>query len=107
MRAKSGSENTYLANLFRAKNGSALSTADLPLYHVAMARPDQDFRTFYYTKVGLGEGCGCAERIIDIHEADRKAGTPLTLPARAGAPLSQRLRLTLNALGLTRRPPRA
>jgi hypothetical protein len=33
----------------------------------------QPFETFYYNKVGLGEGCGCAERIIDNHEIDRLA----------------------------------
>lgn len=31
------------------------------------------FETFYYRKVGLGEGCGCAERIIDAYEFDRCA----------------------------------
>ncbi len=40
-----------------------------------MRRPPrpQKFETFYYNKVGLGEGCGCAERIIDNHEIDRPA----------------------------------
>ncbi|MEY1554374.1 hypothetical protein AB3Y40_01965 [Yoonia sp. R2331] len=33
----------------------------------------QKFESFYYNKVGLGEGCGCAERIIDNHEIDRLA----------------------------------
>lgn len=33
----------------------------------------QSFEHFYHTKVGLGEGCGCAERIIDNHEIDRLA----------------------------------
>ncbi len=32
------------------------------------------FETFYYRKVGLGEGCGCAERIIDTRDFDRQAG---------------------------------
>ena len=31
----------------------------------------QSFEKFYYTKVGLGEGCGCAERVIDNHEIER------------------------------------
>ncbi|AXI47405.1 hypothetical protein C1J03_16140 [Sulfitobacter sp. SK012] len=39
------------------------------------ARTEQDFTKFYYTKVGLGEGCGCAERVIDVHEFNRLAGT--------------------------------
>ena len=38
------------------------------------AQTEQDFTKFYYTKVGLGEGCGCAERVIDVHEFNRLAG---------------------------------
>ena len=38
------------------------------------AKTEQDFTRFYYTKVGLGEGCGCAERVIDVHEFNRLAG---------------------------------
>ena len=34
-------------------------------------RKPEDFTKFYYKKVGLGEGCGCAEKIIDNHEFDR------------------------------------
>ena len=30
---------------------------------------DLDFTKFYYEKVATGEGCGCAERVIDVHEA--------------------------------------
>lgn len=44
-------------------------------------RTEQDFTKFYYTKVGLGEGCGCAERVIDVHEFNRLAGQS----RRAGA----------------------
>ena len=29
---------------------------------------------FYFDKVATGEGCGCAERIIDNHEFNRLAG---------------------------------
>lgn len=36
-------------------------------------RKPEDFERFYYTKVGLGEGCGCAERVIDMHEWERRA----------------------------------
>lgn len=39
-----------------------------------MQKPE-DFTQFYFTKVALGEGCGCAERIIDNHEFDRLAST--------------------------------
>ncbi len=35
-----------------------------------------DFQKFYYEKVATGEGCGCAERIIDEHEFKRLAHTP-------------------------------
>ena len=38
-----------------------------------MHRPDR-FDKFYFAKVGLGEACGCAERIIDVHEFNRLAG---------------------------------
>lgn len=31
------------------------------------------FEKFYYDKVGLGEGCGCAERIIDVRDLERLA----------------------------------
>ncbi|WP_027257659.1 MULTISPECIES: hypothetical protein [Leisingera] len=36
----------------------------------------ESFEKFYYKKVGLGEGCGCAERVIDNHEFDRQSGRP-------------------------------
>ncbi len=34
----------------------------------------QDFEKFYHRYVGKGEACGCAERIIDVHEFNRLAG---------------------------------
>lgn len=37
---------------------------------------NQNFEKFYYNKVALGEGCGCAERVIDVHEFDRLSGKP-------------------------------
>jgi len=63
---------------------------------------DNDFQTFYYKKVGLGEGCGCAERVIDVHEFDRRAGkaAPRSLPL----PSQKAWRRFLNKAGLTRRP---
>lgn len=64
----------------------------------------EDFEKFYYTKVALGEGCGCAERVIDNHEFDRLAGkTRLRLPTlpRKGA-----WRRFLMKAGLTSRPDR-
>ncbi|MFK7837243.1 MAG: hypothetical protein AB8B60_13575 [Sulfitobacter sp.] len=38
------------------------------------AKPES-FEKFYYDKVATGEGCGCAERIIDTHEFNRLAGS--------------------------------
>ena len=34
----------------------------------------QEFEKFYHRYVGKGEACGCAERIIDVHEFNRLAG---------------------------------
>lgn len=67
-------------------------------------RRDNDFQTFYLTKVASGEGCGCAERVIDVHEFNRLAGRTkrraprLTLPCRAD------LIRFLQKAGLTKRP---
>ena len=41
----------------------------------------EDFEAFYYRYVGKGEGCGCAEKIIDVHEFNRLAG-PLIMPLK-------------------------
>ena len=38
----------------------------------------QEFEKFYYDYVGKGEACGCAERIIDVHEFNRLAGPKVT-----------------------------
>lgn len=38
-----------------------------------MQKPER-FDRFYFAKVGMGEACGCAERIIDVYEFNRKAG---------------------------------
>ena len=55
-----------------------------------MNRPE-DFQKFYFNKVGLGEGCGCAERVIDLHEMDRTLGAGQLHMSR-GPGLIQRLR---------------
>ena len=66
-------------------------------------RPE-DFQKFYYAKVGLGEGCGCAERVIDMHEFDRQARRPkLCLPLM---PARGSFRRFLQKAGLTSRPAR-
>ncbi len=38
-----------------------------------MQKPES-FERFYYAKVGMGEACGCAERIIDVYEFNRQGG---------------------------------
>lgn len=64
----------------------------------------EDFQKFYYDKVGLGEGCGCAEKVIDVHEFNRLAGKPrLSLPM---LPKRGAWRQFLNNAGLTTRPQR-
>lgn len=68
-----------------------------------MTESGRDFEKFYFAKVGLGEGCGCAERVIDMHEADRKAASWVSKPVGRPKSLGHRWRLALNALGLTRR----
>lgn len=62
----------------------------------------EDFQKFYYDKVGLGEGCGCAEKVIDVHEFNRLAGKP----KRKFSPWPRRgaWRRFLNKAGLTARP---
>ncbi|TMV07556.1 hypothetical protein FGK63_08785 [Ruegeria sediminis] len=37
-------------------------------------RSRESFERFYYTKVGLGEACGCAEKVIDVYELNRSGG---------------------------------
>jgi hypothetical protein len=34
----------------------------------------ESFEKFYFAKVGMGEACGCAERVIDVFEFNRKGG---------------------------------
>ena len=68
-----------------------------------MKRPES-FETFYYKKVGLGEGCGCAEKVIDVHEFNRLAGA--RRPWVGVMPQRGAWRRFLNKAGLTRRPRR-
>ena len=51
----------------------------------------QDFEQFYYRYVGKGEACGCAERIIDVHEFNRLAG-PRAKSQAPRQPLFRRIR---------------
>lgn len=59
------------------------------------ARRPGTFERFYYAKVGLGEGCGCAERIIDVHEVERLARRPGRAVRPVFKPLWSRLRHAL------------
>ena len=59
----------------------------------------ESFEQFYYTKVGMGEACGCAERIIDVYEFNRKGGKPDTERAMPVKPRTT-WRGTLRRLGL-------
>ncbi len=46
--------------------------------------PSGSFERFYYTNVALGEGCGCAEKVIDVYDAT--AGAPAAGPTRSHSP---------------------
>lgn len=69
-----------------------------------MQKPE-DFSKFYYTKVGLGEACGCAEKVIDIYEFNRKAGGP-AVSDRNALTSKVSFRTRLRRLGLLPRPKR-
>ncbi len=60
-----------------------------------MKKPES-FEKFYFAKVGLGEACGCAEKVIDVYEFNRKGG------AQSGRGVSRRkpLRLSLRSFAL-------
>lgn len=64
-------------------------------------RPE-DFEKFYFDKVATGEGCGCAERIIDNHEFNRLAGS--TRPVTGWIPRKEALKRFMRAAGLYTRP---
>jgi hypothetical protein len=53
-------------------------------------RMRESFEHFYLTKVGLGEGCGCAEHVTRIREIDAYAnrGAGSTSTATAARPLA-------------------
>ena len=67
-----------------------------------MQKPES-FEKFYYSKVGMGEACGCAERIIDVYEFNRQGGKPERKAFRAPK-LRFSLRAFLRKYGLTQRP---
>ena len=63
----------------------------------------QRFEKFYFDKVATGEGCGCAERVIDVHEFNRLAGRNLRL-TRLRWPKRADWTRFLQKAGLTSRP---
>jgi hypothetical protein len=67
---------------------------------------EQSFEKFYFDKVATGEGCGCAERIIDIHEFDRLAGKRKRIMTLKGFSPKAKLKRFLAKAGLTNRPDR-
>lgn len=69
-----------------------------------MQRTETDFQKFYFDKVATGEGCGCAERIIDVHEFNRLAGSRRRIRARIALPTRASFRLFLLKAGLASRP---
>ncbi|MFA3916062.1 hypothetical protein [Ruegeria hyattellae] len=71
-----------------------------------MKKTDTDFQKFYFEKVATGEGCGCAERIIDVHEFNRLAGSSVRPRAGFSRPSRAGFRRFLQKAGLTSRPQR-
>ena len=55
-------------------------------------RKQQDFQKFYFDYVAKGEGCGCAERIIDVAEFERRASMQPQETRAKGPGLLARLR---------------
>ena len=53
----------------------------------------EEFEKFYFAKVGMGEACGCAERVIDVYEFNRKGGQQ----SKKAAKQDKRKRLSLRA----------
>lgn len=68
-----------------------------------MQTPEQ-FDKFYYTKVGMGEACGCAERIIDVYEFNRKAGENEYRGVTVAKPRRRSLKSFALKFGLISRP---
>lgn len=72
-----------------------------------MKKSETDFQKFYFEKVATGEGCGCAERIIDVHEFNRLAGRAKLKRPAFRLPQRSDLRRFLQKAGLTSRPKTA
>lgn len=68
-----------------------------------MQNPER-FDKFYFAKVGMGEACGCAERIIDVYEFNRKAGARVVGTGKVVRPRRRGLRSLALEYGLISRP---
>ncbi|WP_170444290.1 hypothetical protein [Ruegeria arenilitoris] len=68
-----------------------------------MQKPER-FDKFYFAKVGMGEACGCAERIIDVYEFNRKAGARGAGTGKVARPRHRGLRSLALKYGLISRP---
>lgn len=53
---------------------------------------EQSFEKFYYSRVALGEGCGCAEMVIRTRELDDESAA---IEAQGGGGFWSRLRRRL------------
>ena len=60
-----------------------------------MKTPER-FEKFYFAKVGLGEACGCAEKVIDVYEFNRKGGAK----AKRGIDAGKTRRASLRSFAL-------
>ena len=67
----------------------------------------QSFEKFYFAKVGMGEACGCAERVIDVFEFNRKGGAQVKKPLKQEKCKSRSLRGWAVKYGLLSRKHRA
>ena len=64
------------------------------------------FERFYYEKVGLGEGCGCAEHVTRIRDLDA-LGQRLASGRSAARRAVRRDRLVPQRVSLVAQPKRA
>lgn len=70
-----------------------------------MQKPES-FEKFYFAKVGMGEACGCAERIIDVYEFNRQAGAAKSSGSALGKPKRRSWNSVARKYGLIGRPRR-
>ncbi len=63
----------------------------------------ENFDKFYFAKVGLGEACGCAEKVIDVYEFNRQGGALLGRRAIRKKPFRVSLRSFAFKYGLISR----